>query len=135
MISEPTRPCNGARGPYAIAMQASSLKHISQGHKVTGIVPNCYRVKAMHSVLNINSQNLLVGKVKHVLYCHGNFGPAKKLVWGTNIPGKLVRLDHFCLKKLVLAWNNGPPQTVHTMVANFKRFNNQNHTVMCNMCS
>ena len=78
--------------PYAHAMGLEGLmplpcKHcqtcnISQGHEVTGIVPNCYRVKAMHSVLNINSQNLLVGKVKHVLYCHGNFGPAKKLVRG-----------------------------------------------------
>ena len=49
--------------PYAHAMGLEALmplpcKHyqtcnISQGHEVTGIVPNCYRVKAMHRVLNI----------------------------------------------------------------------------------
>ena len=32
------------------------------------------------------------------LNCHGNFGPAKILVRGTKIPGKLVRPDHFSLK-------------------------------------
>ena len=127
--------CMGLEALMPLPCKHCQTCNISQGHKVTGIVPNCYKVKAMHRVLNINSQNLLVGKVKHVLYCHGNFSPAKKLVRGTNIPGKLVRLDHFCLKKLVLSWNNGPPQTVHTMVANFKCFNDQNHTVTCNMCS
>ena len=30
--------------------------------------------------------------------CHENFGPAKILVRGTKIPGKLVRPDHFSLK-------------------------------------
>ena len=30
-----------------------------------------------------------------VVFCHGNFGPAKILVWGTKIPGIMVRLDHF----------------------------------------
>ena len=33
--------------------------------------------------------------------CHGNFGPAKKVVWGTKIPGNMVRPDHFSLKNLV----------------------------------
>ena len=32
------------------------------------------------------------------VFCHGNFGPAKILVRGTKIPGKLVRPDHFSLK-------------------------------------
>ena len=39
--------------------------------------------------------------------CHGNFGPAKKLVRGTKIPGIMVRQDHFPLKNLVRTWNNG----------------------------
>jgi len=41
------------------------------------------------------------------LVCHGNFGPAKKLVRGTKIPGIMVRPDHFPLKNLVRTWNNG----------------------------
>ena len=40
--------------------------------------------------------------------CHGNFGPTKKVVRGTKIPGKMVCLDHFPLKNLVRTWNNGP---------------------------
>ena len=31
--------------------------------------------------------------------CHGNFGPGKKLVRGTKVPGKMVRPDHFPPKK------------------------------------
>ena len=42
------------------------------------------------------------------LTCHGNFGPAKKLVRRTNIPGKMARADHFSLKTLVRDWNIGP---------------------------
>ena len=38
--------------------------------------------------------------------CHGNFGPAKKLVRGTKIPGIMVRPDHFPMKDLVRTWNN-----------------------------
>ena len=33
--------------------------------------------------------------------CHGNFGPAEKLVRGTKISGISVRADHFFLKILV----------------------------------
>ena len=35
------------------------------------------------------------------LYCHGNFGPAEKLVRGTKISGISVQADHFFLKILV----------------------------------
>jgi len=49
-------------------------------------------------------------KNDHWKYCHGNFGPAKKLVRGTKIPGIMVRPDHFPLKNLVRTWNNGPSQ-------------------------
>ena len=40
--------------------------------------------------------------------CHGNFGPAKILVWGTKIPGKFGPPDYYFQKMLVRAWNNGP---------------------------
>ena len=33
-----------------------------------------------------------------LLFCHGNFGPAEKLVRGTKMSGILVRADHFFLK-------------------------------------
>ena len=36
-----------------------------------------------------------------LMICHGNFGPAEKLVRGTKISGILVRADHFFLKILV----------------------------------
>ena len=42
------------------------------------------------------------------VWCHGNFGPAKILVRGTKIPGKLVRRTIFFPKISVRAWNNGP---------------------------
>ena len=44
----------------------------------------------------------------NVSACHGNFGPAKKLVRGTKIPGIMVRPDHFPLKILVRTWTNSP---------------------------
>ena len=40
--------------------------------------------------------------------CHGNFGPAKILVWGNKIPGKFGPPDYYFQKMLVCAWNNGP---------------------------
>ena len=40
--------------------------------------------------------------------CHGNFGPAKILVRGTKIPGKVVPPDRNSLKNLVRVWNDGP---------------------------
>ena len=53
--------------------------------------------------LEFSQQNRSFRFVLHVcefveLLCHGNFGPAKILVRGTKIPGKLVRPDHFSLK-------------------------------------
>ena len=41
-------------------------------------------------------------------YCHGNFGSAKILVWGTKIPGKFGPPDYYFQKILVRAWNNDP---------------------------
>ena len=43
--------------------------------------------------------------------CHGNFGPAEKLVRGTKISGISVRADHFYLKILAPCENNGPTST------------------------
>ena len=42
-----------------------------------------------------------------VMYCHGNFGPAKILVRGTKIPGKSVPPDQNILKNLVRIWKKG----------------------------
>ena len=68
----------------------------------TGLVPLINACSPRYA----GSENTLFNALSE-LHCHGNFGPAKILVRGTKIPGKLVRPDHFSLKILVRPWNNG----------------------------
>ena len=46
-------------------------------------------------------ENFSLGVQVVGMSCHGNFGPAKKLVWGTKVGGIPVRVDQFVLNTLV----------------------------------
>ena len=84
-------------GVHAVADEIREM-----GNEVFPYVCDCSKKEEVYRVAAQVKEE--VGDVA----CHGNFGPAKKLVRGTKIPGIMVRPDHFPLKNLVRTWNNGP---------------------------